>query len=134
MTELQIWNKKYLEARKRYEKLKDDTDTAKRELDSTEKNLIEAMNDAGVIDFSNEDGVSFSRKDATKYSCLAENRPELLNQLEKDGLRDIFTVNDRTLNRIMAEMVEEHDGELPEAYKDIIKAFPQTKLSVRNRK
>lgn len=134
MTELQIWNRKFLEARDEYRRLEKETEAAKRELDNAEKNLIEAMNTAGVIDFSNEDGVSFSRRDATKYTCLAANRPELLNRLEKDGLRDIFTVNDRTLNRVMAEIAEENDGELPETYKDIINTFPQTKLSVRNRK
>lgn len=134
MTELELWNKEYLERRARYEELDQQTKQAKKDMESAERALIEAMNTAGVIDFKNEDGVSFGRRDATKYSCLAEDRSELLNRLEADGFRDAFTINPQTLNGMMAEMAANNEGELPDRYKDLIQVFPQTKISVRGRK
>lgn len=134
MTELELWNKTYLERRARYEELDQQTKQAKRDMESAERCLIEAMNTAGVIDFKNEDGVSFGRRDATKYSCLAEDRAELLNRLEEDGYRDSFTINPQTLSGMMAEMAANNEGELPGRYKELIQVFPQTKISVRGRK
>lgn len=134
MTELELWNKTYLERRAKYEELDQQTKQAKSEMESAERCLIEAMNTAGVIDFKNEDGVSFGRRDATKYSCLAGDRAELLNRLEADGYRDAFTINPQTLSGMMAEMAANNEGELPDRYKDLIQVFPQTKISVRGRK
>lgn len=135
MTELQIWNEKYLAARQRYDELSQAVKEAKTSMESAERCLLAAMNTAGVLNFTNDDGVTFTRRDATKYSCCSDNRSALLDQLEQDGYREMFTVNAGTLQSLMKEMVENsEDGELPEAYKPLITVFEDTRLSVRGRK
>ena len=135
MTELQAWKERYVAAKLKYTQLNNETKQAKIDLDSAERNLLEAMNTAGVLTFESDDGIVFSRRDATKYSCLVENRAALLDQLEADGYRDMFTVNAGTLSALMKELAEATvDGELPEAYRPFINTFPDTKLSVRGLK
>ena len=135
MTELEAWKDKYIAAKQAYEELSGRVTQAKTAMDSAERCLLAAMNTAGVKTFESDDGVTFARRDATKYSCLAANRGALLDQLERDGYRDMFTVNAASLSTLMKEMVSNsEDGELPEAYKPFINVFEDTKLSVRGLK
>ena len=134
MSELQEWSKRYLDARAKYDELSEQVKLARADMDDCERELIAALNTAGIESFKTDDGVGFTRRSATKYSACAEARPELLDQLEADGYRDALTVSPGTLNRLMAEMAENNDGELPEAYQGLINIYDETKLSVRGRK
>lgn len=125
----------YLDARAHYEDMHALTAEAKKKMEDAEAQLLSAMTDLGLDSLRTDDGVGFTRQRKLSYACLAENRPELLNRLEKEGYRELFTVSAQTLNALMKEKVAaSEDGMLPPEYADIISEHEEPKLSVRGRK
>ena len=126
---------RYLDARASYENLRDLAAEAKVNMDNAEAELISYMNDIGLDSLRTEDGVGFTRTRKASYSCSAENRPLLLQMLEAEGYRDLFTVNSATLSALMKEKVAaREDGELPPEYAAIIYVHEEPRLSVRGRR
>lgn len=126
---------RYLDARSAYEDLKSRTAEAKERMDSAEADMLSYMADVGIDSLKTEDGVGFSLTRKASYGCLAENRPMLLNMLEAEGYRDMFTINANTLSALMKEKAAaSEDGELPPEYADLVYAHEEMKLSVRGRK
>ena len=126
---------RYLDARASYENLRELTGEAKTAMDDAEAALISYMNDIGLDSLKTEDGVGFTRVRKASYSCSAENRPLLLQMLEAEGYRELFTINTSTLSALMKEKVAaREDGELPPEYAGIIYVHEEPKLSVRGRR
>ena len=126
---------RYLDARASYENLRELTGEAKATMDDAEAALISYMNDIGLDSLKTEDGVGFTRTRKASYSCSAENRPLLLQMLEAEGYRELFTINQQTLSALMKEKVAaREDGELPPEYAGIIYVHEEPKLSVRGRR
>lgn len=121
-------------ARDAYDELYDQLQQAKARRDFAEEQLLAAMRDQEMDSFRSAAGVSFSMQRKTDYSCLAQDRALLLELLEADGYRDMFTVNSQSLNRLMNEMAEnDEEGELPAEYREIMRRNERTTLSVRGR-
>lgn len=126
---------RYLDARVSYENLRNLASEAKASMDDAEAALISYMNDIGLDSLKTEDGVGFTRTRKASYACSAENRPLLLQMLEAEGYRDLFTINTSTLSALMKEKVAaREDGELPPEYAGIISVHEEPKLSVRGRR
>lgn len=125
----------YLDCRSVYEDLKAQTADAKADMDEAEHALLEAMREAELESLRTSAGVSFSWQRKTSYSCLAENRAELLSMLEAEGYRDLFTISPQSLSALFKEKVAaREDGDLPPEYADLICEHEEIKLSVRGRK
>lgn len=132
---LKTLSQRYLDARSAYEELKAQCSEAKAVMDEAEVELLSAMNDAGIDSLKTESGVGFTRQRKMSYACLAENRPELLDLLEAEGYRDMFTVSPNTLSALIKEKVAmREDGEIPPEYAHLITEHEEIKLSVRGRK
>lgn len=132
---LKTLSKRYLDARACYEDLRARTSEAKDAMDEAEANMLSYMSDVGIDSLKTEDGVGYTMTRKTSYSCLAENRPQLLDMLEAEGYRDLFTISPATLSALMKEKVAAtEDGELSPEYAPIITAHEELKLSVRGRK
>lgn len=132
---LKTLSQRYLDARSAYEELKAQCSEAKAVMDEAEVELLSAMNDAGLDSLKTESGVGFTRQRKMSYACLAENRPELLDLLEAEGYRDMFTVSPNTLSALIKEKVAmREDGEIPPEYAHLITEHEEIKLSVRGRK
>lgn len=132
---LKILSNRYLDARAAYEDLRGRTAEAKEIMDNAEAEMLSYMADIGIDSLKTDDGVGFSLTRKASYGCLAENRPLLLNMLEAEGYREMFTISPQTLSALMKEKVAaREDGEIPPEYADIIYAHEETKLSVRGRK
>lgn len=134
-TALKELSQAYLRARAAYEDLRTATAEAKERMDAAEADMVSYMMDIGLDSMKTDDGIGFSVTRKASYGCLAENRPELLNRLEAEGYREMFTVSPQQLSALMKEKAaNSEDGELPAEYADIIYAHEETKLSVRGRK
>lgn len=132
---LKTLSTRYLYARAAYEDLRARTAEAKEVMESAEADMLSYMADVGLDSLKTGDGVSFTLTRKASYGCLAENRPLLLNMLEAEGYRELFTITPQTLSALMKEKVAaREDGEIPPEYADIIYAHEETKLSVRGRK
>ena len=128
-------SERYLAARDTYDELRAQTAEAKAAMDEAEQQLLAAMNDAELEMLRTSSGVSFSRQRKTSYSCLAENRADLLLRLEAEGYRDMFTISPQSLSALFKEKVAARDdGEIPPEYADIVSEHEEVKLSVRGRK
>lgn len=125
---------RYLDARAAYEDLSASLAEARDLMQRAEADLLSAMNDAGLESLRNEDGVSFSRTRKLRYNCPAENRAALMDRLEADGYRELFSVPANTLNALMNEKAAaEPDGMLPQTYAGLVNEYEEFKLSVRGR-
>lgn len=132
---LKTLSTRYLDARAAYENLRTRTAEAKEVMENAEADMLSYMADIGIDSLKTDDGVGFSLTRKSSYGCLAENRPMLLNMLEAEGYREMFTVSPQTLSALMKEKVAaSEDGELPPEYAGIIYCHEETKLSVRGRK
>jgi hypothetical protein len=132
---LKILSNRYLDARAAYEDLRGRTAEAKEQMEYAEQEMLSYMADIGIDSLKTDDGVGFSLTRKASYGCLAENRPLLLNMLEAEGYRDMFTISPQTLSALMKEKVAaREDGEIPPEYADIVYTHEETKLSVRGRK
>lgn len=132
---LKTLSNRYLDARAAYEDLRGRTAEAKEAMEAAEADMLSYMADIGIDSLKTDDGVGFSLTRKASYGCLAENRPMLLNMLEAEGYREMFTISPQTLSALMKEKVAaREDGEIPPEYADIIYAHEETKLSVRGRK
>ena len=132
---LKTLSNRYLDARAAYEDLRGRTAEAKEQMEYAEQEMLSYMADIGIDSLKTDDGVGFSLTRKASYGCLAENRPLLLNMLEAEGYRDMFTISPQTLSALMKEKVAaREDGEIPPEYADIVYAHEETKLSVRGRK
>ena len=126
---------RYLDARAAYDDLSARTREAKEIMDSAEAAMLSYMTDIGVDSFKTDDGVGFSMRRKLSYACCAADRPELLNRLEKEGFRDLFTISPQSLNALMKEKAAaSEDGILPAEYADIVTENEEHRLSVRGRK
>lgn len=135
MNALKELSDRYLAARASYEDLRGMLSEAKEAMDEAEEAMLSHMRDIGIDSLRTDDGVGYSVTRKNSYSCPAANRPQLLDLLEAEGYRDIFTVSAQTLSALMKEKVAaSEDGELPPEYADLISVFEETKLSVRGRK
>lgn len=132
---LKTLSNRYLDARAAYEDLRGRTAEAKEAMEAAEAEMLSYMADIGIDSLKTDDGVGFSLTRKASYGCLAENRPLLLNMLEAEGYRDMFTISPQTLSALMKEKVAaREDGEIPPEYADIVYTHEETKLSVRGRK
>ena len=132
---LKTLSDRYLNARAAYEDLRALTAEAKEKMDAAEADMLSYMADVGIDSLKTDDGVGYTLTRRASYSCSAENRPLLLNMLEAEGFRDMFTINQQTLSALMKEKVAaSEDGELPPQYADIIYVHEEPRLSVRGRK
>lgn len=135
MNALKELSDRYLRARNAYEDIRSQLGEAKAAMDEAEEAMISHMRDIGIDSLRTDDGVGYSVTRKASYSCLAENRPQLLDLLEAEGYREIFTVSAQTLSALMKEKAAaSEDGEIPPEYADIINVHEETKLSVRGRK
>lgn len=125
---------RYLDARAAYDDLSERLAEARESMRRAEEELLSAMNDAGLESMRTEDGVNFSRTRKLRYNCPAENRAALMERLEADGYRELFSVPANTLNALMNEKAAaEPDGMLPQAYAGLVNEYEEFKLSVRGR-
>lgn len=132
---LKTLSSRYLDARAAYEDLRARSAEAKAAMESAEADMLSYMADIGIDSLRTDDGVGFSLTRKSSYGCLAENRPLLLNMLEAEGYREMFTISPQTLSALMKEKVAARDdGEIPPEYAGIIYEHEETKLSVRGRK
>ena len=132
---LKTLSNRYLDARAAYEDLRTRTAEAKEVMESAEADMLSYMADVGIDSLKTDDGVGFTLTRKASYGCLAETRPLLLNMLEAEGYREMFTISPQTLSALMKEKVAaREDGEIPPEYADIIYTHEETKLSVRGRK
>lgn len=132
---LKTLSNRYLDARAAYEDLRTRTAEAKEVMDAAEADMLSYMADIGIDYLKTDDGVGFTLTRKASYGCLAENRPMLLNMLEAEGYRDMFTISAQTLSALMKEKVAARDdGEIPPEYAEIIYVHEEPKLSARGRK
>lgn len=107
------------------DRLKDATTENNKALEAKRNELAQAMIDAESPKVS-RGGFLYSLQDKTKYNKIGGcDEDAFYDTLEEHGLGDIIkrTVNAKTLNGAMTELVEENDGELPEDFEDFIKPY-----------
>ena len=105
------------------------------ELDRCRTQLADKMLAADLVKFSH-DGYGFTAVAKTKYSKRAGADNELFRLLRTEGLGDLIkeTVNANSLNAAMGELAEENDGELPEAFADVLNVYNYTDILRRKSK
>ena len=91
-------------------------DDAKAAQKQAEAALVSAMTHEGLTSARSTSGRVFALRRTVRYSCPPEMKAQMMQQLEADGLKDLFTVNPGTLNSLMKELAEAGGGELPEKY------------------
>ena len=132
---IEVLSARYLDARAAYEELKTRTSEARTAMDEAEIDMLSAMNDAQLDMVRTSTGVTFSRQRKMTYACRAEHRQDLLNRLESEGYRELFTISPQSLSALFKEKVAARDdGEIPPEYADIVSEHEEIKLSVRGRK
>lgn len=116
---------KYKELLDKKDELKEATTDNNKALEATRKELAQAMIDAESPKVS-RGGFLYSLQDKTKYNKIGNcDEDAFYDKLEEHGLGDIIkrTVNAQTLNGVMAELVEENGGELPEDFEEFINPY-----------
>lgn len=122
----------YAEAKAAAEAAKEAAEEAKGKQQEAEAALVAGMLEEGVTGAKDALDRSFSLKRKVRYSCPADCRAQMLEELARDGLEELFTVNPNTLSSTMAEMVAENDGMLPERY-GFIREFEQQTIQMRKK-
>lgn len=116
MANLDMLMRAYAEARAAADAARSAADEAKELQRRAEAELVRAMADEGLKGARDEAGRAFTLTRKIRYSCPPEMKAHMMEQLEKDGMRDLFTVNPGTLSTVMKEMAEACGGVLPETY------------------
>lgn len=106
------------------DRLKDATTTNNKAIEELRNRLAQAMIDEECPKVS-RNGFSYTLQQKTKYNKRACDEEAFFDVLEEYGLGDIIkrTVNAQTLSGAMAEMAEEHDGELPEDFNEFVSKY-----------
>lgn len=103
----------------------------KEALTIAERELISAMNEAGLKNFKNDDGVSVIRRTVSYFNVLAQDRPELFEWLKNKEAGDLIkeTVHHGTLRAFLADYMEQGNW-LPE----FVSVHEDEALTIRGRK
>lgn len=103
----------------------------KEALGIAERELISAMNEAGLKNFKNDDGVSAIRRNVAYYNVLAVDKPDLFDWLRSKDAGDLIkeTVHHGTLRSFLADYVEQGNW-LPE----FVSVHEDEALTIRGRK
>lgn len=116
MANLDALMRAYAEARAAADAARSAADEAKELQRRAEAELVRAMADEGLKSARDEAGRAFTLTRKIRYSCPPDMKAQMMEQLEADGMRDLFTVNPGTLSTLMKELAEGNGGELPDKY------------------
>lgn len=116
MANLDALMRAYAEARAAADAARSAADEAKELQRRAEAELVRAMADEGLKGAKDEAGRAFTLTRKIRYSCPPDMKAQMMEQLEADGMRDLFTVNPGTLSTLMKELAESNGGELPDKY------------------
>ena len=89
------------------------------------------MNEAGLKNFKNDDGVSVIRRNISYFNVLAVDRPDLFEWLRNKGAGDLIkeTVHHGTLRAFLADYMEQGNW-LPE----FVTVHEDEALTIRGRR
>lgn len=133
MTTLMELSDRYLAAREQCEAFEETAKAARARRDEAEQKLIDAMtlSEDGITSFKRQDGVSLSIIRKSHYNVPAANKEALYSIVRaRKGLEYLFTINPKTLNKALNEMVE-NCGELPPDIESLVANYEEITLSVR---
>lgn len=103
-------------------------------IDIQEKKMAEEMIELEMQSI-NIGGYSYSLAAKEHYSCLAADREAALEAIRLFGYaaEDVYSsrFEVRTFEKIIKEIVEMHDGELPEELDGIVKPYEDIGISIR---
>jgi hypothetical protein len=101
-------------------------------LASTRDALVALMTDAEVPKIE-RGGYTYTLTPKDKYSKRAGSDEQLFEQLRADGLGDLIreAVQPQTLQAAMSSLADEHGGELPSEYDELINHYAYTDISRR---
>lgn len=77
-------------------------------------------------------GLSFTLETKERWSPVVENKDRLM-ELLKTRAPELFTINANTLNSYLTDVVETF-GEVPVEYRDLIKKYDDTHVTVRTKR
>ena len=112
--------------------LKEQSVANNKEIEKARDSLATMMIDAETPQLTHA-GYSFSVQNKVKWNKKAGKDDELFDVLRDSGLGDLIkeTVNARSLDSAINNMVEENDDELPEEFEDVVSKYEFMDISRR---
>lgn len=120
-----------------YEIAQEEADEKKKVYEQLRRQLCNEMVASEVLKFEiapqdNTSGLSFRLETKTRWSPVVENKDRLM-ELLKTRAPELFTINANTLNSYLTDVVETF-GEVPVEYRDLIKKYDDTHVTVRTKR
>lgn len=114
------------------DELADETKANNIKIEKTRKKLADMMI-AEECDKINRSGYTYVLQYKTRYQRNAAKEDELFELLRENELGDIIkeTVHAQTLQGAMSNIAEEHDGELPQEWAQVVRVYEYTDISKR---
>lgn len=114
------------------DELADETKANNIKIEKTRQELADMMI-AEECDKINRSGYTYALQYKTRYQRNAAKEDELFELLRENDLGDIIkeTVNAQTLQGTMSNIAEEHDGELPQEWAQVVRVYEHTDISKR---
>lgn len=83
------------------------------QIDGVTTEMVDMMVSEELTSF-NRNGVSFSMVVQEFPSAVPDNKQELYERMKEQGYEHLFSINSRTLQATVKELIENNDGALPD--------------------
>ena len=102
-------------------------------IDEVTSAMIEIMVSEELTSF-NRDGTSFSMMVQEYPAAVPEEKEELYARMKEQGYEGLFTINSKTLQATVKELMSENNGELPDWLKGCIKVAEKSTIRLTKSK
>lgn len=133
-------NTRLLELSDKLKSLKDRKSKIEAELKSVNEqievvtmDMVEMMVSEELTSF-NRNGVSFSIVVQEFPSAVPENKEELYERMKEQGYEHLFSINSRTLQGTIKELIENNDGVLPDWLNGLVHVAEKSTIRISKTK
>lgn len=119
-TKLLQLSDKLKKLREKKERLDNEVKANNEEIEVTQNSMIEIMMSEELMSF-NRDGVVFSLVNQQFPSAEPNKKIELWAAMKKQGYEDLFTINSRTLQGTLKEIITNNEDNIPDWLDGLIK-------------
>lgn len=100
------------------------------DIDTVEAQLIELMTNEECTGFD-RNGTRFSLVIKTYPGAVPEKKDELYDRMKEHGFEHLFTINTRTLQGTVKELIANNDDMLPDWLEGLINQYEDASIMVR---
>lgn len=103
------------------------------EIENLQQEMIKIMVDEELSSF-NRNGVTFSLVISEYPSPISEEKDSLWTAMKENGFEHLFTINSKTLQGTLKEIISENDDTLPDWLQGLVKTAEKSSIKVTKSK